>query len=179
MSNQSITPTPAPVTLDGTVALTPEQIVEQLRILRQHIPDSAPLAIPASASLRPAAGVRDELVQNAADTIGASPVIASAVGTTADDMRSERTDVSRWKAVETELQAMHQGVVSANLGRRYRLGLKSLQTYSIARQLVRDPEYAHLRPHVDAMRRTVVRKRHQPAEAAIQPPIQPAPPVTR
>jgi hypothetical protein len=169
MATKSSKPTPAPVTLDGTVALTPEQIVEQLRILRQHIPDYAPLAIPESKALRPAAAVHDELVQNAADTIGASPRVADAVGMSADGLRDERTEVSRWKAVETELQAMHHGVASANLGRRYRIGLKTLQTYSIARQLVREPEHAHLRPHVDAMRKTILRKRRQPVERAAAP----------
>jgi hypothetical protein len=170
MATKNSKPTPAPVTLDGTVALTPEQIVEQLRILRQHIPDFAPLAIPESKALRPAAAVHDELVQNAADTIGASPRVADAVAMSADGLRNERTEVSRWKAVESELEAMHKGVASANLGRRYRIGLKSLQTYSIARQLVREPEHAHLRPHVDAMRRTILRsKRRQPAEPAAAP----------
>jgi len=174
MATRNSKPTPAPVTLDGTVALTPEQIVEQLRILRQHIPDYAPLAIPESKVLRPAAAVHDELVQNAADTIGASPRVADAVDMSADALRNERAEVSRWKAVESELEAMHKGVASANLGRRYRIGLKSLQTYSIARQLVREPEHAHLRPHVDAMRKTILRtKRRRPAEAAAAPPALP------
>ncbi len=170
MASKSSKPTPAPVTLDGTVALTPEQIVEQLRILRQHIPDSAPLAIPERAALRPAATVHDELVQNAADTIGASPHLENAVSMSAEALRNERTEAGRWKAVESELEAMHKGVASANLGRRYRIGLKSLQTYSIARQLVREPEHAHLRPHVDAMRKTILRsKRRRPAEPAVAP----------
>ncbi len=174
MVTRNSKPTPAPVTLDGTVAFTPEQIVEQLRILRQHIPDFAPLAIPESKVLRPAAAVHDELVQDAADTIGASSHVAGAVGMSADGLRNERTEVSRWKAVETELQAMHHGVASANLGRRYRIGLKTLQTYSIARQLVREPEHAHLRPHVDAMRRSILRKRRQPLAPATLPAAPPS-----
>ena len=174
MFSKSNTPIPAPVTLDGTVALTPEQIVEQLRILRQHIPDFAPLAVAERAALRPAATVHDELVQNAADTIGASPRVADAVAMSADALRTERAEVSRWKAVESELEAMHKGVASANLGRRYRLGLKTLQTYSIARQLVRDPEYASLRPHVDTMRRTILRKRRQPVEPMVAPSATPS-----
>jgi hypothetical protein len=119
--------------------------------------------------------VHDELVQNAADTIGASTRVADAVAMSADALRNERAEVSRWKAVESELEAMHKGVASANLGRRYRIGLKSLQTYSIARQLVREPEHAHLRPHVDAMRRTILRsKRRQPAETVAAPPAPPS-----
>jgi hypothetical protein len=174
MFSKSSTPIPAPVTLDGTVAFTPEQIVEQLRILRQHIPDFAPLAVPERAALRPAATVHDELVQGAADTIGASPRVADAVAISADALRHERAEVSRWKAVESELEAMHKGVASANLGRRYRIGLKSLQTYSIARQLIREPEHAHLRPHVDAMRRSILRKRRQPVEPAAAPSTPPS-----
>jgi len=48
---------------------------------------------------------------------------------------------------------MLRGVAAANLSRRHRVGLITLQTYSISRQLVRKKAHADLLPHVDGMRR--------------------------
>jgi len=167
-------PQPAAISADGTVPYTPEQVVEQLRILRQHIPDFGPLAVPDAASLRRVAHVNDDLVQAATNTVGTSPYLSAAVGKEAPSMREERIDVGRWRTVEDELRTMYKGVASANLSRRYRLGLTTLQTYLIARQLVRQREHAHLLPHVDEMRRVAKfgnRKRRP------QSPDQPATPA--
>jgi len=142
-----------PALADGTVPLTPEQIVEQLRILKQHMPESAPLTVSDAALLRRAAAVHDDLVRSATNTVGASPGLAGVIKLDADGMRSERMDVSRWSAVEDELGTMFKGAQAANLARRHRLGLAVLQTYAIARQLVRKKEYAELLPHVAEMRR--------------------------
>jgi hypothetical protein len=183
----SNTPKPAAITAEGTVPLTPEQIVEQLRILRQHIPDFEPLSSSDLVSMRAAASVDERLVTNATDAVGTSPFLAGAVGKDADTLRGDRAETHRWSAVEAELRTMYKGVVSANLTRRYRLGITSLQAYSIARQLVRQEVHAILRPHVEAMRAVMNRRvRRQPAEPVAPaqttlPPV-PAPaqpPVTR
>lgn len=144
---------PAAVAADGTEPLTPEQIVEQLRILRQHIPDYGPLSPEDMQVRRRAAHVHVDLIHAATNSVGASQFLAGAIGKEADDLRVEQTDVTRWSAVEHELQKMYKGVAAANLSRRYRLGITSLQAYSIARQLVRQNEHAELLPHVEAMRR--------------------------
>jgi hypothetical protein len=158
--------------------MTPEEIVAQLRILRQHIPDFGPLEVSDAASLRRAATVHDDLIQASANTVGASAHVTHALGRDADSLRNERIDVSRWSAVEDELQAMHKGVASANLTRRHRLGLAALQTYMITRQLVRQREHANLLPHVEAMRRAAKfgRKRPKTAEPPEQKLPAPAPP---
>lgn len=175
MSIRIGTAKPAAIAADGQEPLTPEQIVEQLRLLRAHIPDFGPLAVPDAASLRRVANVGDELVQAATNTVGASPYIAAALGREADGMRNERVDVGRWSAVEDELRTMFKGVASANLARRHRLGLTSLQTYSISRQLVRQREHADLLPHVQEMRRVLKfgrKRRVAPEEPAV---VVPAP----
>jgi hypothetical protein len=158
-----------PVLAVGDVPLTPEQIVEQLRILKQHIPEFAPLTVADAALLRRAATVHDDLVRTATNTVGASPGLAGVIQLNADDMRNERMDVSRWSAVEDELGTMFKGAQSANLTRRHRLGLAVLQTYAIARQLVRKKEYAELLPHVAEMRRVSKfgRKRRPAEEPAV------------
>jgi hypothetical protein len=172
-------PKPAAVALDGTEPFPPEQIVEQLRVLRTHIPDFEPLPNAEAASLRRAANVDDDLVQAAANTVGASKFVASALGKTADDLRLEREGIARWSAVEHEVETLFKGVVSSNLVRRHRLGMASLQAYLITRQLVRQEIHADLRPHVEAMRRAnkfTARRRTAP-DAAAKPPVL-VPPVT-
>ncbi len=163
------------IAVDGTTPLTPEQIVEQLRLLSLHVPDFGPLPIPSARALRTTANLDPEFVYASIDTIGASQQVASAVDGNPKALGAESTDVARWSTVETALKVMFEGVAAANLARRHRLGLTALQVYGIARQLVRKKEHADLLPHVERMRSTNrfgVRKRETKKE--VKPP-QPAP----
>jgi len=54
---------PMAAALDGTEPLTPEQFVEQLRALRQHVPDFGPLPKASAHALRAAARASAEFVQ--------------------------------------------------------------------------------------------------------------------
>jgi hypothetical protein len=175
MSSKSSIQKPAAVAATGVEPLTPEQIVEQLRILRAHIPDFGPMDTPDAATLRRTASVRDELIQSATNAAGASPEVVQAIGKDADVMRAERLDVGRWSAVQDELLAMYKGVAAANLVRRHRLGISTLQTYFITQQLVRQREHAHLLPHVAEMRRVSKFGRRRQPQA--EPPVTPAPSV--
>jgi hypothetical protein len=169
----------AEIAADGTVPFTPEQIVEQFRILRQHIPNFGPLAAADAAVIRKAAHVHDDMLRAATNTVGASLFVAGALGKDAETLRNERMEVSRWSAVEDELLALYKGVVSANLFRRHELGLTALQTYSITQQLVRQREHADLLPHVAEMRRVNKfgpKRRPQPAEPPVVPSPNPAKP---
>jgi len=154
---------------EGATPLTPEQIVEQLRVLRQHVPDFGPLSVPAATALRTTAQVHPEFALASINTIGASAVIAQAVASDATLLLDERKEADRWSAVEAELRTMLKGVSSALLARRYRVGLASLQAYSIARQLVRKKENADLLPHVENMRRTNRLGRKKAATAPATP----------
>jgi len=49
--------------------------------------------------------------------------------------------------------ALLKGIVAANLIRRHRIGLVTLQTYNICRQLVRKKDHSNLLPHVEMMKR--------------------------
>jgi hypothetical protein len=162
MTINTMSPKPALVTADGTEPFTPEQIVEHLRMLRKHIPDFGPLTVPDALSLRKTAQVDAKFMQAAINTIGAERVVSDAIGRSAEAVDAERQNVGRWSAVEDELRTMLQGVAAATLTRRHRLGLIALQTYGISRQLVRNPEYAALLPHVDGMRRMNKFRRRRP-----------------
>jgi hypothetical protein len=158
-------------------ALPPEQIVEQLRSLRVQIQHYTQLPPSTSRVLHRAANADPEFVKASINAVGASPTVQNAVGRTADALWQETDDAGRWTAVEDELQAMLQGVRATNLVRRHRIGLTALQTYSISRQLVRQPEHEDLLPHVQEMKRLNrfgrTRKKVQPGP---QPPAPPAPP---
>ncbi|HYK04789.1 MAG TPA: hypothetical protein VE974_23755 [Thermoanaerobaculia bacterium] len=172
---KSTIPQPAAVTLDGSQPLTPEQIVEQLRLLRQHIPDFGPLSPADALARRRAATVHVELVKGAINSVGASQFLEGAIGKDADTLRVEEADEKRWSAVEDELATMHKGVAAANLSRRYRLGITALQTYAIARQLVRQEAHAGLLPHVESMKRASKFGKRRRAQTPEQPDTAPAP----
>jgi len=163
---------PDPITL-----LTPEAVVEQLRVLRQQIPNYSQLTTVSSQRLRAAAAAEGPFLQASINAIGASPIVRTAVGRTPDELRVEADEASRWTAVEDELRAMLKGVVAANLMRRHRLGLTALQTYNISRQLVRKEEHADLLPHVAEMQRLNRfgrRRKVAPPEGQVKPAAKPA-----
>jgi hypothetical protein len=164
--------------LDGTEPLTPEQFVEQLRMLRQHVPDFGPLPKASANLLRSAARTSAEFIQASINTVGTSKAIASAISSDRVALLGERTEAGRWSAVEDELRTLLAGVAAANLSRHHRIGLAALQVYSIARQLVRRKENADLLPHVDNMRRTNLFGRRRPAAPDAQAPEPASPPVT-
>src|SRR3954447_26909706 len=166
-------------TTNGPAAATPDSIIEQLRAMRQQIPDYAQMPIPDAKAIRRVAHMNPDFIDAAINAVGASQVVQTAVGRTPVDLRAEDEQASRWTAVEDELRAMLKGVVTANLIRRHRVGLAALQTYSISRQLIRQKEHADLLPHVQGMKRLSKfgRKRKvtppapepQPPQALLQP----------
>lgn len=172
---KGMTPNPPAIAADGGMPFTQQQILEHLRLVRKHVPDFGPLTVAESSPLHPAANVPNDLIEEAINTIGASTAIEAALGRTPEVLRTELEDAVLWSAVESELRTLLSGVAAANLARRYRLGLTALQTYSIARQLVRQKEHADLLPHVDAMRRLNRFGRKRRPASSVSPPLVPAP----
>jgi hypothetical protein len=156
----------------ATEAVAPEAIIEQLRAVRQQIPEYQQLGFSGERALRRAAHVDAEFAHAAINTVGASGTMQAAVGRTSEDLRREKDEITRWSAVEDELRAMLKGVATANLVRRHRLGLTTLQTYNISRQLVRNPDHAELLPHVDGMKRMKKFARRR-GKAPVEPPTVP------
>jgi hypothetical protein len=152
-------------------AVEPEALIEQLRNMRQFIPDYTQLRIPEARSIRSAAFVDPRFVQAAISAISACHCLRGALDQTSADLNTEVAEAARWAALEEELKAMLQGVVAANLVRRARVGMATLQTYSISRQLVRQEGHTDLLPHVAEMKRLnrFGRRRKSPGE-------EPAPP---
>ena len=173
--NSVISKNAAPAAND-TPMLTPEQVVEQLRLLRQQIPDFVQL--PNGREMRElqrVARVSTEFAREGIGTIGASAVVQEAIGNTAEDLHQAEDEIARWAVAESELRALLRGVSAANLVRRHRVGLAVLQAYNVGRQLVRQDEHSQLRPHVERMSRVRKFARRRGKRVGDPPPPQPQP----
>ena len=162
-------------TRSNVTTVTPEELIEQLRAIRAHIPDYVQLTIADAATLRTVAHVSPQFLHASVNSVGASQPLQAALGRNPEELRQEEDSLTRWSAVEDELRATLQGVISANLTRRHRLGLTALQAYQISRQLVRQPGNRDLLPHVEEMRRLMTfGKRRKAAQPQVK--TQPAQP---
>jgi hypothetical protein len=149
--------------------ITPEALVEQLRVLRAQIPEYVQLAVPEARALRGAANVHPDFAQAAINAVGASQRVESTVGKSADELQTIAETTARWSPVEDELRAMLGGVSSANLTRRHTLAQAALLTYAVSKKLVKSPEHANLLPHLAQMRRTNRLGRNSKSAAKPQP----------
>jgi hypothetical protein len=160
-----------------TPMLTPEQVVEQLRVMQQQIPEFVQLSDTREIKrFRRLARLDPEFAEEGIGVVGASPVVQEAIGNTPEELHQAEDEIARWAVAEGELRTMLQGVAAANLVRRHRVGLVLLQAYNVSRQLVRQEEHAHLVPHVQRM--SQVRKfgrRRRTKAANPQPQPQPSP----
>jgi hypothetical protein len=153
MSTKEVLVPDKAIAADEPAAVGPEVLVEQLRGMRQFIPDYTQLRVSDARVIRASAFVDPRFVEAAITAISACHCLRGALDQTAAGLNGEVADAARWAVVEEELRAMLQGVVAANLVRRHRVGLATLQTYSISRQLVRQEGHTDLLPHVAAMKR--------------------------
>lgn len=156
--------------------ITPEELVAQLRAYRERIPNYGQLTIAEAQKRRKAASLKQGFVVASINAAGASETVQTALGQTPAAMQEQQAEIVRWAAVEDELRAMLKGVMAANLVRRHQLGTTALQTYSISRNLVRQPEHADLLPHVQEMTRLSKRKKADKKPAPT--PADPAPQQT-
>jgi hypothetical protein len=152
-----------------TAPLAPEQVVEQLRVLRERIPEFVQLPNNRETrQIRRDARLSVDFAHEAFNAVGASNVVQDLIGNSPDDLHKAEDEMARWTAVESELRAMLRGVAAANLVRRRRIGHAALQAYNVSSQLVKLDEHAHLLPHVERMRqlRKAGRRRAKPAAEA-------------
>jgi hypothetical protein len=168
----------AAIAAQDTTPLTPEVFVEQMRSMRQQVPEYTQLPVPSAKSMRAAAHVNSDFVQATINAAGASLPVQGMLGKTADELRQQAADATLWAVVEDELKATLQGVASANLIRRHRVGIAALQTYGFCRQAVRTKEHLDLLPHVAEMKRLNRSGRKRKAVPPQTPTPAPAPHAT-
>lgn len=124
-------------TADPVTSATPDEAVQILRALQARIqpPDSSRVAHIKSATL---ASVDPHFITASINAIGAIDAVQTAIGRTGEDVRQEAETAARWTAFTDELRTMLAASVGADRIRRQTLGLMSLQTYNICKQLNRD-----------------------------------------
>jgi len=148
----------------NSVPMSPEEVVQQLRALRDQIPDFVLMPPSVGKPLSRAASVTIEFVHAAINALAASLRLRSALGRDAEALRVETELTARWSQVVDELDALRLGIVGAMRVRRHRVGTVALRVYQVSRNLVLDKENADLLPHIDAMRRAAkFGKRRAPA----------------
>jgi hypothetical protein len=156
----------------------PEQVVEQLRALRQQVSDGTRLTAKQRAVYRNLVRVTSFAVQSSINIIGASDNVSQAVGQPADEVRQKVEVSNRWTAVEDELRTMLASVSDANLIRRYEIALIAEQAYGVGKQLARTPENDSLKSHLQEVKRLKNIGRRKKAPQSQEPPQpQPAPQV--
>jgi hypothetical protein len=169
------TPSPkqaARAALDPPPLLSPEQFIEQLRMLQQQIPNfvQLPKNRETDGFRRMARSVTLEFAHEATNAVGVSSVVEAAIGNTPEGMHQAEDLAGRWAAVENEARSLLRGLSSTNLVLRQGLCKDAVQAYNVSRELVKQQEHSHLLPHVEAMRRLKKgRRRPKPVIVELAP----------
>jgi hypothetical protein len=142
-------------TVEPTVeSLTPEAVIEQLRLLQSQIEDVAPLSQAQRKLVLQRVRLHTKPVLDASiNVIGVLDNVSQAIGQPLDDVRQLQDDLLRWDAVVDEARAFLKGIEGSTLNRRQRLTIIASQAYAIGTQLAKDPENAVLLPHVEEVKR--------------------------
>lgn len=158
------------------VALAPEQVVEQLRAMRQQMPDldAIPLTRSEKLRMRRQINISSGFAHEAIGAVGDSEVVQRAVGNTPEELHAAEDEMARWDVVEAELRVLLRGVAAANLVRRHRIARAAMHAYRISRELVQQDDHAHLAERVDTLRRMRASRRRRTKPAAEPIPL-PAP----
>lgn len=161
---------------ETTTPLSPEEIIRQLKALREHIPDFVQLPRSEVVTLTRSASVDPRMINTTINAALESDTLRGNLSQSPEAMRQEADLTNRIEALAEELAFMFKGTRAAVLVRRHRLGLASLQVYNIAKQLVRRKEHAALLPYVASIkqRNKFGRRRVKPADPA-QPQPEPKP----
>ena len=170
-SNPQEVPTPTP-------ALTPEQVVAQLRALQAQLGEITPLTAEQRKTLRQQSRMSETVVQASLNVLGAADIITQAVGQPVEEVQSMVDEANRWSAVEGELRATLNGVSGTNLIRRQQIALVAVRAFLIGKQLARSPEHASLVPHLDEVKRlrSITRRKKRVATTPVPPaPVPTAP----
>ncbi|HYC90313.1 MAG TPA: hypothetical protein VEO54_13940 [Thermoanaerobaculia bacterium] len=127
------------------------EFIEVLEKVQARIDGYRPLTNEEIITIRKAASLDPEWVEQAVHMLSSSEMLQQAIGTTHQELIAEIVNERAWQTVERRLYALLKGVSAGNLVRRHRIGLKALQIYGIARHLIRQPEHNHLLSYVERL----------------------------
>jgi hypothetical protein len=157
-------------------ALTPEQIVDQIRTIRANVGELTSLTSAQRERLRRATKVPAEAVQAQVNIIGIGGEVEASLGLSAADVRQMMDADNRWSAVEDELQSLLDGLQGANLIRRHTIVLVASQASAIGASLARNPKHVALASQLKEVRRIKKAAAHKKAspDSSPEPAPQPA-----
>ena len=134
--------------------LTPEEVVQQVRAMRAQISEEVtPMSPDRRRDLRDRTKRTRPTVEAAVSALGMSEKVSVAIGRSASDVKGLIQAADRWGVVESDLASLLNGISSANLARRFQLGLIADQVFAVTKQLIRSPENADLLPIFNEMKR--------------------------
>jgi len=145
--------------------LRPESVIEQLRVIRDQLPATAPMTAEQRKVIRDAGRLSEEIVQQSLSLIGSSTMIASALRREDEDFRGLIDERDRWMGVIGEVKALLNGIEGANLIRRHTIATVAWRAYLLAQQLAKSPEHADLLPTIEEIKRLKSYERRKPKGA--------------
>ena len=98
MSNETVSGAGAPTAAGAdpaTPMLTPEEVVAQLRSIRERIPEYKQLTSSGALALRSAAGVNRDFVMTSIHATGISQVVQDFIGLSCDEVLPARAEFDR------------------------------------------------------------------------------------
>ncbi len=133
-------------------SVEPAELIAVLREYASRIPHYTHLTNAEVVTMRKAASLDREWVVNAVNLLGASPTIEHAIGSSAAELLGELAATMEWSEGEQAARVLLHGIASSNLVRLHAIGLKALQIYGIAQQLIRQPEHQDLLSQVEKLK---------------------------
>jgi hypothetical protein len=149
--------------------LDPQEVIDQLRVIRDQLPAIAPMTAAQRKVIRDSGRLPEEIVHLSLGLIGESTTIAGALGREAEDVRELINERDRWTGPISELRALLNGIEGANLIRRHTIATVAWRAYMLALQLAKSPEHAHLLATIEEIKRLKSYARRKPKAAENEP----------
>jgi hypothetical protein len=134
--------------------LTPQEVLDQLRPLKERIPDFALLPSDELRRIRRAGyDVGHHLTRKAVDMAGDSEVVEQVLDRTADELAQLEDEAVLWREVEITLRILVRGVSTGNAIRRRRLARLVQRAVRVAATLAESPIHEMMATHVEIARK--------------------------
>ncbi len=136
----------------------PETLIQGLRFLQKRIPGFVQLSIQEERSMARTAYLPAKAVDIGIQSVDVYDKANAVIGMTGEEMRQSRDLSRRWEGVSRELGVLKKGIDGANIARRHRLGLATLDLYAFMRRAAKKKQ-TELRPYVEELRRALAETR--------------------
>lgn len=166
------TPTPQ---AEGPFTVQARELLNDARAIRTKISGFRFGRLADRKRLNLSAGVPDRFLQTVAVALEASPSLAAASNTSAHDLREAIQFSREFLNVAEELELIAKGLRNTIALRRVRADQDARQVYALAKSFNRPSDREPLVPHIDAMRRALVRRRRSAASPDMPSEPEPAP----